>query len=136
MGETPARRILVVDDEKDVLKVSRILLEKEGYSVETAQSGDEAREAARAGGVSLIVVDITMPGLDAYALCEGLAAEEVGSLIPLLVIADREEAARRLIEKARAPADFITKPVKKETLIEKVKSLLERSGELAAQAGA
>ena len=126
MGESNPRRILVVDDEKDVLKVNRILLEKGGYAVETAQSGEEALKKA-AAGTALIVLDITMPGLDAYALCEGLARDKAVARIPLLVVADFEEAAKKLLEKVPAPGDYITKPTKKEAFLEKVKSLIGRA---------
>jgi len=123
MGEDKTRKILVVDDEKDVLKVNRILLENGGYAVDTATSGDEALSKA-AGATLLIVLDITMPGLDAYALCDGLAGDESTSSIPLLILADREEPAQKLLEKVRAVGDYITKPTKKEAFLEKVRGLV------------
>ena len=134
MGEGNTRKILVVDDEKDVLKVNRILLEKGGYSVETATSGEEALEKA-AAAPSLIVLDITMPGLDAYALCEGLGGEKATSIIPVLILADREEAAEKLLKKVSAPGDYITKPTKKEAFLEKVRALVGRPPAPAEQGG-
>ena len=135
MGEEDTtRKILVVDDEKDVLQVNRILLEKGGYAVETATSGDEALSKAAAELTSLIVLDITMPGLDAYALCDGLASDEATAKIPLLILSDREEAAEKLLEKVKAVGDYITKPTKKDALLEKVRALVGRPPEPPPQA--
>jgi len=124
MGEDSKRKILVVDDDKDILKVNRILLENGGYAVDTATSGDEALSRAADDDTLLIVLDITMPGLDAYALCDGLAADEATAGIPLLILADRDEPARKLLEKIRAVGDYITKPTQKEALLEKVRGLV------------
>ncbi len=128
MVEEASGKILVVDDEKDVLKVNRILLEKGGYAVETATSGAEALEKASAGGTSLIVLDLTMPGLDAYSLCERLSSDSGAAKIPMLILADMEDAAEKLLNKVSAAGDYITKPTKKEAFLEKVRALIGKPG--------
>ena len=124
MSKQKAGKILVVDDEQDVFRIARVLLEKEGHAVETTQSCEEALRKAAAEELALIVLDMTRPGIDAPALCEGLAQTENVSKTPLLLVAENEEIAERLLGKLAAPGGYVTKPVEKGAFFEKVRNLI------------
>jgi len=74
--------------------------------------------------LALIVLDMTRPGLDAPAFCEGLTQTEKISKTPLLLVTENEEIAERLIGKLAAPGGYVTKPVGKGAFFEKVRNLI------------
>ena len=119
-------KILVVDDEKLLVKGMKFNLENEGYEVETAYDGAAAVELAKKGDLDLIVMDVMMPGLDGYQVARQVRARRCGT--PILMLTARSSLEDR-IEGLNAGADYyLTKPFDTRELLACIGALLRRQG--------
>ena len=119
-------RILVVDDTPTNLEVLCQALEAAGYQVMVADSGHVALELATRFGPALILLDVTMPGMDGFEVCRRLRQDETTSAIPVLFLTARD-AADDIVEGFRAGGvDYIVKPFHKEEVLTRVRTHLER----------
>jgi two-component system response regulator VicR len=128
-------KILVVDDERLLVKGIRFNLESEGYSVETAYDGEEAVNLARNGGFDLIILDIMMPKLDGLEAC--MRIREF-STVPIIMLSAKSEDMDKIIGFEYGADDYITKPFNILELKSRVRALLRRSsisGQDAASSG-
>ena len=119
--------ILVVDDEKDVVEVVSHFLEEEGYTVHTAYDGEEALEMA-SGDVDLIVLDIMLPGVDGYEVCQKLRSRVETEDIPIVFLSAKTEEEDQIEGLMLGGDDYLTKPVSPQVLVAHVKAVLRRSG--------
>jgi DNA-binding NarL/FixJ family response regulator len=119
-------RLLVVDDEPNLLKALSARLRAEGYEVTTARSGHEAILELAARNPDLIISDIRMPGMDGYALVRHLRSVQGMELLPVIFLSAKDQAADR-IAGFRAGVDaYLTKPFEPEELLAMVANILER----------
>jgi two-component system phosphate regulon response regulator PhoB len=119
--------VLVVDDEKDVVEVVSHFLEEEGYTVHTAYDGEEALEMA-SGDVDLIVLDIMLPGVDGYEVCQKLRSRVETEDIPIVFLSAKTEEEDQIEGLMLGGDDYLTKPVSPQVLVAHVKAVLRRSG--------
>jgi DNA-binding response OmpR family regulator len=103
-------RVLVVDDEPDVLLLCRLNLEQRGHEVLEAPNGDTALELARSGSPDLVVLDLMLPGIDGYEVLEALRTGEVTSGVPVLVLTAKSLQADRDRSRQLGASAFLTKP--------------------------
>ena len=119
-------KILVVDDEKTIVKGIKFNLENEGYSVDACYDGETAVQMAASGEYSLIILDLMMPGLDGYTVASRLRAEH--HAVPILMLTARSELDDR-VTGLNAGADYyLTKPFDTQELLACVNALLRRQG--------
>jgi len=120
-------KILVVDDEPDILEFISYNLSKEGYNVTTARNGREAIDMAKRDNPALIILDIMMPELDGVEVCRQLRAssEFEGTLIAFLTA--RNEDYSQIAGLESGGDDYITKPIRPRVLVSRIKALLRRS---------
>src|SRR3989338_5626843 len=116
-------RILVIDDEPEVLDLVRIILEGVDHEVLTCSTGRKAWESITETKPDLVVLDIMLPGVDGYTLQNQMAQEKSTKDIPVLILTALEPA-KTLFEKAGNVISFLSKPFRTEELIEKVKLAL------------
>jgi len=116
--------ILVVDDEKLLVKGIKFNLENEGYQVDAAYDGLEAVELARSGNYDLIILDVMMPELDGLEAC--MRIREF-STIPIIMLTARSEDMDKIIGFEYGADDYITKPFNILELKARVRALLRRS---------
>lgn len=136
-GKTP--RILVVDDNQSLVRIMEGVLQKRGYQVLTAYNGFEAIGLALHNKPDLIILDIEMPGIDGYRVCQRLQKSELTAKIPILMLTvkgqvdapgmpDKRTFEMRLWERNRGfeagATEFISKPIRAQDLIERVERLL------------
>jgi CheY-like chemotaxis protein len=126
-------RILLADDDPDVIEVLSILLEDEGYDIVTARDGAEALEKIRSEDPELVVLDLLMPRVDGFAVFNTLQepAYERWSKMPVIVLTSvREEVSRRRYQletgKEMGYAAYLEKPADPDELLETVSSLLSQ----------
>jgi CheY-like chemotaxis protein len=118
-----SKKILVVDDEPDILKVVLFRLNKLGYEVLTATNGIEALDSARENIPDLILLDLMIPVLDGVEVAKRLKSEEETKYIPIIVLT---ASTHKVAEKAKEcqAEDYITKPFVPEELVEKIKKFI------------
>ena len=122
-------KILVVDDEKVLVKGIKFNLESEGYQVEAAYDGEAAVELARTGSFDLIILDLMMPKIDGLQAC--MRIREFSN-VPVIMLTARSEDTDTVIGFECGADDYITKPSDILELKARVRALLRRSG-MAAQ---
>ena len=122
-------KILVVDDEKVLVKGIKFNLESEGYQVEAAYDGEAAVELARTGSFDLIILDLMMPKIDGLQAC--MRIREFSN-VPVIMLTARSEDTDKIIGFECGADDYITKPFNILELKARVRALLRRSG-MAAQ---
>lgn len=122
------KKVLLVDDEEDILDLLRYNLEREGISVTTAKDGREALKAAKRDHPDLVVLDIMMPGMDGVEVCDQLRKTPgmEGTLIVFLTA--RTEDYSHIAGYEAGADDYINKPVRPKVFVSKVQALLKRSG--------
>jgi CheY-like chemotaxis protein len=113
-------RVLVVDDEPDVLLLCRLNLEQRGHEVLEALDGGTALEHAREEEADLIVLDLMLPGMDGYQVLQALRADERTASIPVLVLTAKSLQADRERSRQLGAAAFLTKPFLPDELCEMV----------------
>ena len=118
-------KILVVDDEKVLVKGIKFNLENEGYQVEVGYDGEEAVELARNGGFDLIILDLMMPKIDGLQAC--MRIREFSN-VPIIMLTARSEDTDKIIGFEYGADDYITKPFNILEVKARIRALLRRSG--------
>jgi two-component system, OmpR family, alkaline phosphatase synthesis response regulator PhoP len=120
------KKILIADDEPDILEILSFNLKGEGYEVITAKNGDEAIDKAKAFKPDLIILDMMMPGKNGMEVCNILRTQSVfaGTLIVFLTAINDENTEIKSLE--NGADDYLTKPISPKVLLSKVSSLLRR----------
>ena len=120
-------KILVVDDESDLVELMTFNLEHEGFSVLTAATGWEAVEQARSALPDLILLDLMLPELDGFAVCEMLRRLPATARIPIIMLTAWTSEESRQLGLEMGAVDYMTKPFSPRELIQRVNRLLQRS---------
>ena len=123
----PARKILIVDDEPDILEFLQYNLRKEGYEVVTAHDGKQALTVAEQQKPHLIVLDIMMPELDGVETCRLLREKKEFANTPIAFLTARNEDFSQITALDVGGDDYIPKPIKPRVLISRINALLRRA---------
>jgi len=119
------RVILVVDDNRDNLRLLSTILSDAGYGVRVAMNGEMALESVNSTPVDLILLDIRMPGVDGYEVCRRLKSDEKTKDIPVLFISAAKEIEEKVKSFSVGGVDYISKPFQSEEILARVKVHLE-----------
>jgi two-component system alkaline phosphatase synthesis response regulator PhoP len=122
-----AAKILVVDDEPDILEFLRYNLAKEGYDVFTANHGEEGIKKAQEVKPDLIILDIMMPRMDGVEVCRHLRALPEFSRTAIAFLTAREEDYSQIAALDVGGDDYITKPIRPRVFLSRIKALLRRA---------
>lgn len=122
------QKVLLVDDETDILELLKYNLEREGVNVLTAQNGKDALKLAKAEHPELIVLDIMMPGMDGVEVCSQLRQMPDMKNVLIAFLTARGEDYSQIAGFEAGADDYITKPVKPKVFVSKVKAMLKRTG--------
>jgi len=118
-------KILVVDDERDVIELVGFNLRAAGYTVDSAETGLEALNKARSILPDLIILDLMLPELDGTSICEILRKLPSTRSIPVLMLTACASAAAKVVALKAGVDDFITKPFSPSELVARVGEVLE-----------
>ena len=124
-------KILVVEDDKDIVRLLKYNLEKEGYRVFAAADGEAGLTAARKERPELLILDVMIPKLDGFELLKMLRRE---TRAPVLMLTARKEEVDRVLGLELGADDYVTKPFGVRELLARVKALLRRAGPAEAAA--
>ena len=122
-----APRILIVDDDPDILDVLRITLEAEGFDVTDAHDGEEALEKVRKRPPDLMVLDYKMPKKTGPEVCQALKQDLLLRHLPIVLLTGKGEVSDKVAGLASGADDYMVKPFEPEELIARVKTILRRT---------
>jgi two-component system, OmpR family, alkaline phosphatase synthesis response regulator PhoP len=128
-----AQKILVVDDEPDIVEIVRYNLEKSGYQVLMAGDGGKALGMARSQHPDLVVLDVMMPGIDGLEVCAILRRE---TDLPIILLTARDSETDKVVGLEMGADDYLTKPFSPRELLARIKAVLRRTKTVTAGAGA
>ncbi len=117
------KTVLVIDDEKDIAKLLQYNLEKEGYAVLLAGTGEEGLETARAKHPSLIVLDLMLPGIDGLEVCKILRSDKRTGAIPVLMLTAKGSETDQIVGLELGASDYIPKPFSVKVFLARVKNI-------------
>jgi phosphate regulon transcriptional regulator PhoB len=123
-------KILVVDDEKDILELVSYNLQKEGFQIETFHNGEDALQRIRSDRFNLIVLDLMLPGIQGMELCRTLKSDDETASIPIIMLTAKSEELDKVLGLEMGADDYITKPFSPRELIARVKAVLRRTQEI------
>ena len=133
MSETPPKaRILVVDDEPDLIAVLRMGLQMEGFEVLEAGDGAAGLERAQTDKPDLIVLDLMLPKMDGYQVCRNLKFDSRYKSLPIFILSARPGEQDRRLALEMGADDFIRKPYDLKELVGKIRARLKLGGREAA----
>lgn len=118
-------RILIVDDSPTETHVLKTMLEKHGYQVSVATTGEEGIRLAKEAAPDLILMDIVMPGVNGFQATRKLSKDPETAAIPIVMVSTKDQDTDRIWAKRQGAKDYITKPVTETELLSKIKAALE-----------
>ena len=119
-------RILIVDDDRDILDITHDFLEAQGYKVLLAGSGKEALKKTRASKPNLILLDVMMPRMDGFWLCRVMKSDPELQNIPIIFLTAKDDAQSRIEGQKSGGDDYLTKPFDLDALDMRIKAQLNR----------
>jgi DNA-binding response OmpR family regulator len=120
-----AERVLVIEDDRAVQKALRRLFESEGFTVDIAGTGTEGREMFRAAPPSVLVLDLSLPGISGQDLCRQISQEAPS--LPIIILSARTEVMDKVLLLELGAHDYVTKPFSPRELLARVRSAMRRS---------
>jgi DNA-binding response OmpR family regulator len=121
------QRILVVDDDKSIVKVLSVYLEQSGYQVLTASDGDMALHILRRERPDLVILDLMMPHRDGWEVTQIVRADKALAATPIIMLTARVEDTDKIVGLELGADDYITKPYNAREVVARVKALLRRT---------
>jgi DNA-binding response OmpR family regulator len=119
-----AKKVLIIDDEVDLVETIRFPLELEGFQVLAAYNGEEGLNQARSENPDLILLDLMLPKLDGYKVCRLLKFDERYKHIPIFMLTAKTQEKDKILGKETGADEYLTKPFDIDELIAKIKSNL------------
>lgn len=120
------QRILVVDDEADLIQLLTHHLRREGYEPLSASNGAEALKEIKRDRISLVILDLILPGPDGLQLCKQLRSQPETASLPIIILTAKDQESDKVVGLELGADDYITKPFSPRELMARVKSLLRR----------
>lgn len=120
------KKILVVDDERDIIELLEYNLQREGYKVLKAMTGEEALDLIERSLPDLIILDLMLPNLDGLEICRILKRDKKTASLPIIILSAKGEESDIIVGLELGADDYITKPFSPKVLIARVKTVLRR----------
>jgi DNA-binding response OmpR family regulator len=130
MASAAAKKILIVEDEHDILQLVKLYLEKEGFRTVTATTGAEGLNRAKQDKPDLIVLDLMLPKIDGLEVCKRLRSAPETAMLPIIMLTAKAEESDQVIGLELGADDYVTKPFSIPELLARIKALLRRKGEI------
>jgi phosphate regulon transcriptional regulator PhoB len=124
-------KILIVDDEPDIVDLVSYNLKKDGFRVTTASDGEQALHKVRKDKFDLVVLDLMLPGIQGVELCRIIRNDPKTADTPIIMLTAKGEEVDRVIGLESGADDYMTKPFSSKELIARIKAVLRRTGEKA-----
>lgn len=122
-------KILIVEDEKDIIKMLDYNLKKEGFRVIDARDGEDALDLAVREYPDLILLDLMLPGINGLEVCKSLKKESKTARIPIIMLTAKSQETDKIVGLELGADDYVTKPFSPRELIARIKAVLRRATE-------
>lgn len=126
MAPAAGKKILIVEDEKDILELVKLYLEKEGFRPYTATTGQEGLRQVRAAHPDLVILDLMLAEMDGLEVCKRIRADPDTSMTPIIMLTAKAEESDMVIGLELGADDYVTKPFSPKSLVARVKALFRR----------
>src|SRR5258706_8049414 len=127
-------RIVIIEDEPDIVELVRYSFQKEGFHLESFSRGKEGLEHLHRKGADLALLDIMLPDVDGFELCRRLRADEKLRDLPVIFLTAKGAEIDRVLGLEIGADDYVVKPFSPRELLARVKAVLRRQGRLAGDA--
>jgi DNA-binding response OmpR family regulator len=121
-----AKKVLIVEDEKEILNLVKLYLEKEGYRVYTAVNGLEGLKQVKAERPDLVILDLMLAEMDGLEVCKRLRANQDTAMLPIIMLTAKAGETDTIIGLELGADDYVTKPFSPKALVARVKALFRR----------
>jgi DNA-binding response OmpR family regulator len=121
-----AKKILIVEDDEDILQLVKLYLEKEGYRVSVARTGVEALKQTKSEHPDLLILDLMLPEMDGLEVCKRLRADSKTATIPIIMLTAKAEETDTVIGLELGADDYVTKPFSPKALVARIKAVFRR----------
>jgi phosphate regulon transcriptional regulator PhoB len=122
-------KILIVEDEKDIVKMLEYNLKKEGFRTLSCYDGEDALDLANREHPDLIILDLMLPGIDGLEVCKTLKKESTTASIPIIMLTAKTQEPDKIVGLELGADDYVTKPFSPRELIARIKAVLRRAQE-------
>jgi phosphate regulon transcriptional regulator PhoB len=129
----PAKKILVVDDEPDIVDLVSYNLKKEGFDVVSALDGEEALERIRKDKFDFIILDLMLPGMHGNEICRILRNDPKTQNVPIIMLTAKGEEVDKIVGLEMGADDYMTKPFSPRELLARIKTVMRRASEKTAE---
>src|SRR5262244_4185375 len=126
MSATIARKVLIVEDENDILQLVKMYLEKEGFRTVTASDGTQALKQVRSERPDLVVLDLMLPEIDGLEVCKRLRVAPQTAMVPIIMLTAKSEESDTVVGLELGADDYVGKPFSPRALVARVKALFRR----------
>ena len=116
--------VLIVDDDPTTCALTTTILEREGYRTRWCTSGADALAIVASEPIALVLLDVVMPGMDGFEVCNKLRATEAGKKLPIILLTGRNDVDTRLEGMQSGVSEFLAKPVTRYELLARVRAQL------------
>jgi len=120
--------VLVVDDDRNAVDILNRLLTKEGFNVHCAHGGREALAVVAAQPIDVILLDVMMPDMDGFQVCEALRQDERTREIPVILLTAKDDMETRVVGMRLGVSEFLTKPINKTELFARLRAQMHQRG--------
>jgi len=120
------RRVLVVEDDPDIVELIHHYLQADGFEIEALGDGRQALERLRTGSHDLVILDLQLPGIDGLTLCAELRRDKRTHALPVIMLTARGDEADRVVGLEVGADDYVVKPFSPKELVARVRALLRR----------
>lgn len=125
MTETNKKKILIVDDEPDIVETLKFLMESEGFESIIAMDGEDALKKAKEENPDIIILDVMLPKINGYKVCRLLKFDSKYKHIPILMVTARSQEEDKVIGEETGADEYITKPFDINEVIQKIHTYLK-----------
>ena len=120
--------VLVVDDDRNAVDILNRLLTKEGFVVQCAHGGREALAQVEAHPIDVILLDVMMPDMDGFQVCEALRQNDRTRGIPIILLTAKDDMETRVVGMRLGVSEFLTKPINKTELFARLRAQMHQLG--------
>lgn len=126
MASRISKKVLIVEDEQDILELVKLYLEKDGFRALTAMTGREALKKVKEEKPDLVILDLMLPEIDGLEVCKRLRSVPETAMLPIIMLTAKAEESDTIVGLELGADDYVTKPFSPKAIVARVKALLRR----------